>query len=53
MFVGRRSIGLGEPVKPVSGLENNFKVGLREMACPDTKWVEVAVNWEGKRYRLA
>jgi hypothetical protein len=42
-----------EPVNLVSGLENKFKVGLREMVCPDRKWVEVAVNWEGKRCRLA
>jgi len=53
MFVGRRYVGHREPVNPTSGLENNFKICLREMACPDRKWVEVAVNLEGKLSRLA
>jgi hypothetical protein len=55
MFVERISVGHQEPVNPISGLENtyNFKICLREMASPDRKWVEVAVNLEGKRCRLA
>jgi len=31
-------------VNPISGLGNNFKMGLRQMACPDREWVEVAIN---------
>jgi hypothetical protein len=48
MFVGRRSIGHLEPVNPITGLENNFKMDLREMACQDRKCVEVAVNMKGR-----